>query len=123
MIGIEPNREMRERCGRLSVAYPAFRCLDGAAEHIPLPPQSVDLVVVGQALHWFDAERAKAEFLRILRGNAFVAVLWNVRLTEATEFTREYDTLCCTFAKTHPTPSAPAFSTGLDRLFGIITPH
>jgi predicted nucleotidyltransferase len=32
-------------------------CLDGTAERIPLPDDSLDAVVVGSAWHWFDAPR------------------------------------------------------------------
>ncbi len=80
VVGVEPNREMREAGERLLADYPAFRSLEGNAKCIPLAARSVDLVAVGQALHWFDVAAARREFLRILRGGRWVAVLWNDRL-------------------------------------------
>ncbi len=41
--------------------------LDARAEDLPLPDDSVDLVVCADSFHWLDAERALAEFHRVLR--------------------------------------------------------
>ncbi len=41
---------------------------------------SVDLIAAAQAFHWFDLERARAEFLRVLRPDAPVALVWNDRV-------------------------------------------
>jgi SAM-dependent methyltransferase len=38
----------------------------GVAEETGLPDESMDLVTAGQCWHWFDAERAAAELLRVL---------------------------------------------------------
>ena len=40
---------------------------------------SVDAVLVGQAYHWFDRERAHAEIARVLRPAGTFAPIWNVR--------------------------------------------
>ncbi|GMK56203.1 hypothetical protein CspeluHIS016_0300430 [Cutaneotrichosporon spelunceum] len=45
----------------------------GAAEETGLPPTSVDLVVAGQAAHWFDHARVWPELGRILRPRGTVA--------------------------------------------------
>lgn len=44
------------------------------AEHCPLPDQSVSLVTVAQALHWFKVEHFYREVKRVLRPNGIVAV-------------------------------------------------
>ena len=49
----------------------------GTAEQIPLPDASVDAVLVGQALHWFDHEQALPEIGRVLRPGGVLAGLWN----------------------------------------------
>ena len=77
VIGVEPNREMREAAERSLAAYPAFRSLGSPAESIPLDAQSVDLITIGQAFPWFDIDTTKAEFQRILRPGGWVALLWN----------------------------------------------
>ncbi|MBE3088381.1 MAG: methyltransferase domain-containing protein [Chloroflexi bacterium] len=58
-------------------AYPSFASIAGTAEQTRLLPQSVDIITVGQALHWFDLERAKREFDRILKPGGWLALLWN----------------------------------------------
>jgi SAM-dependent methyltransferase len=56
---------------------PAATALSGGAERIPLPDASVDAVLVGQAFHWFDQERALPEIARVLRPGGVLAALWN----------------------------------------------
>ena len=50
-----------------------------AAEDIPLPDRSVDVVVAAQCLHWFDLDRALPEIARVLKPEGYLAVTWNVR--------------------------------------------
>jgi len=123
VMAVEPNREMRKAAERLLAAYPAFHSLDGTAEHIPLADNSADLVVVGQALHWFDVDAAKREFWRILRNDGWVAVTWNDGQPDGAAFMQEYIALTRTCAEVVPQPCTVPLSTGLDRLFGDVTPH
>lgn len=51
----------------LSRRFPQATAVPGSAEDIPLPDRAVDCVVVGQAFHWFDPDRALAEIARVLR--------------------------------------------------------
>ncbi len=51
----------------------------GTAEQIPLPDNSVDAVLVAQAWHWFDPERAVAEVARVLRPGGRLGLVWNAR--------------------------------------------
>jgi ubiquinone/menaquinone biosynthesis C-methylase UbiE len=53
--------------------------LAGSAEELPLPDASVDLVTVGQALHWFDLDRALPEMARVLRPGGRLALFYNSR--------------------------------------------
>lgn len=56
--------------------------LTAAAEHSGLAEQSVDLVIVAQALHWFHHERFYVEVNRVLKhGGIFAA--WTYRLLDA----------------------------------------
>jgi SAM-dependent methyltransferase len=91
VYGVEPNKEMREAAERLLVAD-NFVSIDGTAEHTGLPDASVDLVTASQAFHWFDREKARNEFGRIVR-DGFVALIWNRRLTDSSEFLQGYDEL------------------------------
>lgn len=98
VFGVEPNPEMR-RAGEACLAgFERFTSLDGSAEDSRLPAHSVDMVTAGQAFHWFDAPRARAEFVRILRPGGWVALVWNERLVDSTPFLRAYEALLQRFA-------------------------
>ncbi len=76
IIAVEPVAAMRDR---LSEAYPAVAVLEGAAEAIPLPPESVDAIVCAQAFHWFANSQALAEIHRVLKPGGMLGLIWNVR--------------------------------------------
>ena len=59
-------------------ALPTVRALPGSAEAVPLPDASVDAVLAGNALHWFDMNVAGAEIARVLVPGGILAGLWNV---------------------------------------------
>lgn len=93
VFGVEPNREMREAGERLLDGYAHFTSVDGTAEATTLTNESVDLIVAGQAFHWFDHRRARAEFARILRPPRWVALVWNERRLGSTPFLAAYEQL------------------------------
>lgn len=93
VYAIEPNRDMREAAERLLHSSPGLKSIDGTAEATTLPDRSVDLITAAQAFHWFDRERTRAEFRRILRPGGFVALIWNDRRTDTTPFLRSYEQL------------------------------
>jgi len=77
VVGVEPNQEMRS-AGEQALANDAnFTSIDATAEATTLPEHSVDLVVVGQAFHWFNRERARDEFVRILKPAGWLMLVWN----------------------------------------------
>ena len=98
VYGVEPNLEMRQAGERLLQKYPQFRSVEGRAESTTLAPASIDLVTAGQAFHWFDRDRAKAEFRRVLRPQGWVALVWNERCESSTPFGREYEQLLRNYA-------------------------
>jgi SAM-dependent methyltransferase len=61
----------------LRAQFPCVDAREGSAEAIPLPDAAVDAVLVGQAWHWFDADRAAVEIARVLRPGGVLAALWN----------------------------------------------
>jgi SAM-dependent methyltransferase len=73
---VEPDEAMR---AQLAGATPGTAALAGTSEDIPLPGDSVDAVVAGQAYHWFDPTRAPAEIARVLRPGGVFAAIWNLR--------------------------------------------
>jgi SAM-dependent methyltransferase len=58
-----------------------------------LEPASVDFVTAGQAFHWFDREKARREFARILKPRGWVVLIWNERRLDSTPFLRDYENL------------------------------
>ena len=76
VTAVDPIAEMLDM---LRGALPDTPALLGSAEQIPLPDNAVDAVLVAQAWHWFDPERATAEIIRVLRPGGRLGVLWNTR--------------------------------------------
>jgi SAM-dependent methyltransferase len=93
VLGVEPNREMREAGELLLHDNPRFLSVVGTAKNTTLPDGSADLVVAGQAFHWFDREEARPEFRRILRPPRWVALVWNERREGGTPFLDAYEDL------------------------------
>ena len=97
VVGVEPNAEMRQAGERLLAGFPRFTNVAGTAEATTLPDASVDFVTAAQAAHWFDRERARREFARILKPGGWLVLLWNERLTDSSPFLRDYEQLLLTF--------------------------
>ncbi|GLE57573.1 putative methyltransferase [Mycobacteroides chelonae] len=76
VIAVDPLAEMLEV---LSNSLPETPALLGTAEEIPLPDNSVDAVLVAQAWHWVDPERAIPEVARVLRPGGRLGLVWNTR--------------------------------------------
>jgi SAM-dependent methyltransferase len=93
VYAVEPNREMREAAERLLSPYDSFHSIDGTAEATGLPDRSVQFVTAGQAFHWFDPDKARVEFTRILERGGWAVLVWNDRRTDSTPFLREYEEL------------------------------
>jgi len=70
---------MREQLRR---AAPGVPVLGGTGERIPLADHSVDGVLVAQAWHWFDPERAVPEVARVLAPGGRLGLLWNRRVED-----------------------------------------
>ncbi len=97
VFAVEPNAEMREAGERLLSGFPKFTSVSGTAEATTLPSQAVDFVTAAQAAHWFNRERARREFVRILKPGGWLVLLWNERLTDSTAFLRDYEQLLLTY--------------------------
>ena len=77
VCGVEPNAEMRAAAAASLGEVEHFHLVAGTAADTTLPAQSVDLVMVGQAFHWFDLEAARREFVRILRPGGILLLVYN----------------------------------------------
>jgi len=93
VFAVEPNAEMRAAAEAALGADPNFVNVAGTAEATTLADASVDFATAAQAFHWFDTERARAEFRRILKPRGWAVVVWNNRRTDSTAFLRDYEKL------------------------------
>lgn len=75
VIAVEPDPAMLTELRR---GLPTARALPGSAEAVPLPDASVDAVIAGNAMHWFDMDVAGPEIARVLVPGGILAGLWNV---------------------------------------------
>ena len=91
VFAVEPNPAMRAACEELRSKYPSLTCIDGSAEATRLPDHCADFVTVGQALHWFNLERARTGFVRILQPGGWCAVIYNERRTGGDPFHDGYE--------------------------------
>lgn len=76
VVAVEPVAEMR---AKLAEILPDVEAIEGSAERIPLPERAVDVVVVGQAFHWFDGVPALGEIHRVLKPSGGLGLIWQAR--------------------------------------------
>lgn len=98
VYGVEPNDPMRAAAEAQLAANPRFHSVRGTAEATTLAAGSIDVVAAAQAFHWFDRDRTRAEFTRILRPGGYVVLLWNSRHVDTTPLLRGYEALLRQYA-------------------------
>jgi SAM-dependent methyltransferase len=98
VYGVEPNAAMRDAAEEYLKDFPTFISHDGTAESTGLDDASMDFVTASQAFHWFDPDKTRAEFTRILKPGGWIALIWNERQLDTTEFLREYEKLLLKYA-------------------------
>ena len=97
VYGIEPNNEMRLAAENLLKNFLNFTSINGSAESTGLKQESIDLIIAGQAFHWFDQEKARIEFLNILKPDGHVILIWNRRKKAGSKFLVDYENLLLTY--------------------------
>jgi len=83
VYALEPNQAMRTIAERNLDNHPGFHSLDARAEQIPLPDHSVDLIAVGQAIHWFQPGATLAAFQRISKPQTWLLTAYIKSMDEA----------------------------------------
>jgi ubiquinone/menaquinone biosynthesis C-methylase UbiE len=97
VFAVEPNAEMRQAGERLLAEYRRFVSVAGTAENTRLTEHSIDLLTAAQAAHWFDRQKARREFVRILKPGGWCALIWNERRIDSTPFLRAYEQVVLTY--------------------------
>lgn len=98
VFGVEPNAVMRAAAEEYLAAFPNFTPVDGRSNETTLADASLDFVVAAQAFHWFDAERTRPEFKRILKPGGDIVLIWNERQLDTTPFLIEYEAFLLKYA-------------------------
>jgi SAM-dependent methyltransferase len=93
VLGVEPNSDMRLASQDLLRNYLNFASVVATAEETTLDSHSVDLITAGQAFDWFNRDKTRQEFTRILKPKGWVVLVWNIT-RRRTPFLAEYEQLC-----------------------------
>ena len=86
VFGVEPNTAMQNAAVEFLKGYSQFTLVDGTLESTTLDSGAVGFIVAAQAFHWFKHEETRKEFRRILKDKGFVALIWNERQLDSTDF-------------------------------------
>lgn len=76
LVAVEPVAAM---LARLRARLPGVPAVSAVAEALPFAADSLDAVVVAQAFHWFDADKALTELARVVRPGGHLGLVWNAR--------------------------------------------
>ncbi len=90
VYGVEPNSKMRQAAEETLATYSNFYSIDAYSKNTKLKSESIDIIVVAQAFHWFEPEPTKEEFLRILKLGGSVVLLANMKKRSSNKFMNGY---------------------------------
>lgn len=77
MYAVEPNRDMRMQLALTLAPFTNAEIVDGTAEATTLPDNSIDILTVAHALHWFNLDAFQAECRRIVKPGGLVIAIYN----------------------------------------------
>ncbi|KAL9985922.1 hypothetical protein ACROYT_G008376 [Oculina patagonica] len=69
---------MQSMCDQFKLVVPDTEIIQCAAEQIPLPDSSVDVVIAAQSFHWFTNRTALEEIYRVLVPNGSFGMMWKI---------------------------------------------
>ena len=118
VFGVEPNADMRRAGEQFLTSHSRFTSVTGTAEATTLSDHSVDIVTAAQAAHWFDREKARREFIRILKPGGWLVLLWNDRRLDSTEFLRQYEQLLRTYGTDYEDVRQQGMTLAIEGFFG-----
>ncbi|MBC8527876.1 class I SAM-dependent methyltransferase [Christensenellaceae bacterium NSJ-44] len=98
VLGVEPLAQMREMAQDRLGSMVRYRAIPQSAEQTGLDSGSIDLITAASAFHWFDWDRVRREWARILRPGGKVFVIQNYRVYED-ELTKAQHAVCARYGK------------------------
>lgn len=101
VYAVEPSGDMRDKLNKLKHDYTDIEIINGTAENTGIKDKSIDLIVSAQSLHWFDLQKAKIEFKRILKDRNLCLFIWNERTSTNNSFTSAYESLIHEFVNNY----------------------
>lgn len=118
VCGVEPNAEMRAAGERLLEQYANFTSIEATAEDTTLAEGSVDFITAGQAFHWFDREKTRLEFARILKPNGWAVIVWNGYEPARTPLLKGYHEVLLRYGTDYREVRREIEDTHVDKFFG-----
>ena len=115
VIAVEPNDDMRNTAEKLLGGNERFNSVKGSAENTALEDYSVNYITVGQAFHWFDHKKFKAECKRILKPGGKVILVWNSRVS-SNKMIKENAEICQKYC-----PGFTGFSGGIKNMDSAVS--
>ena len=98
VYAVEPNDDMRKAAEEIFKDSENFISINGTAEATTLDSNFADLIIAGQAFHWFDKEKCRIEFKRILKNDGYALLMWNDKIS-SNDFMKDYYELIKKFGK------------------------
>jgi ubiquinone/menaquinone biosynthesis C-methylase UbiE len=108
VIGVEPNDDMRTVAEQTLKTYSRFISIEATAENTTINDNSLDIVTVAQAFHWFDLKQFRLECQRFLKQDGRVALVWNSR-DASSDINKESADVCQKYC-----PNFKGFSGGME---------
>lgn len=75
VIGIEPSPSMALIAAKLYKNTLCYNQLIGTSNNLPLKDSCADLIIAGQAVHYFDPDLTGPEFSRVLKANGKICII------------------------------------------------
>lgn len=91
VVGLEPSPDMRRQAEAMTSPQAGIQYIAAAAESLPLADGSAALIISAQAAHWFDRPRFYREAARVLVERGFLALAFNCRLWQVSDFMDEHE--------------------------------
>ena len=89
--GVEPNQDMCEAARKNTPTELDIDYIYGVAEHLPIADGKASVIVVGQAIHWFDRTQFYREVRRGLHVDGVLAIMQNDRAWDISALDDAYE--------------------------------
>ncbi|MGC8609352.1 MAG: class I SAM-dependent methyltransferase [Thermoplasmata archaeon] len=98
VICVDPDPNRLSIAKKKLASYKKIAFVNGKAESTTLQDHTVNVISTGQAFRWFDTDKARREFKRILKAPNLVVIVWNER-DSRDPFAAQYDEIVREFSK------------------------